>query len=143
MTKIELPGGTVNTLTYDGDGKCRRFEGSAGLRNLLWDGENLLVETDSGGSTVARSRRRQGARQRGRSSFPEPLPWTLPEFRDIRWSRDGHYLSFTTYEQDLSAVPVQVRESITVLDASTWRVVLHVADAANVFALSDASRRES
>ena len=32
----------------------RRIEDSAGLRNLLWDLENLLVETDSGNGTVAR-----------------------------------------------------------------------------------------
>ena len=32
----------------------RRIEDSAGLRNLLWDLENILVETDSGNGTVAR-----------------------------------------------------------------------------------------
>jgi len=53
-TLAQLPGGGRNTMTYDGDGKRRRTENSEGLRNILWDGENLLAETDSAGSTVAR-----------------------------------------------------------------------------------------
>ena len=44
----------VNTFTLDGEGKRRRLEDAAGLRNLLWDLENILVETDSGQATVAR-----------------------------------------------------------------------------------------
>ena len=51
---MELPGGVVNTFTLDGEGKRRRLEDSTGLRNLLWDLENILVETDSGQATVAR-----------------------------------------------------------------------------------------
>jgi len=41
-------------MSYDGDGRRRRTEDSAGLRNIVWDRENILAETDSGGSTVAR-----------------------------------------------------------------------------------------
>jgi len=46
--------GVVNTFTLDGEGKRRRLEDSAGLRNLLWDRENIVVETDSNQATVAR-----------------------------------------------------------------------------------------
>jgi RHS repeat-associated protein len=53
-TVVQLPGGTRNTMTYDGDGKRRRIQDSDGLRNTVWDGENILVETDSGNSTLAR-----------------------------------------------------------------------------------------
>jgi RHS repeat-associated protein len=53
VTKVELPGGTVNTMSYAGEGKRRRTEDSDGLRNIIWDGENLLAETDSGDTTVA------------------------------------------------------------------------------------------
>ena len=51
---MDLPAGVVNTFTLDGEGKRRRLEDSAGLRNLLWEGENILVETDSNQVTVAR-----------------------------------------------------------------------------------------
>ena len=54
ITLAQLPGGGRNTMTYDGDGKRRRTEDSDGLRNIVWDEENILVETDSGGSAVAR-----------------------------------------------------------------------------------------
>jgi len=52
-TRVALPGGTRNTVTYDGDSRRRRTEDSDGLRNTVWDGENILAETDSGGSTLA------------------------------------------------------------------------------------------
>lgn len=44
---VQLPGGGRNTLTYDGDGKRRRIEDSAGLRDLIWDGENVVREQDA------------------------------------------------------------------------------------------------
>jgi len=53
LTKVELPSAVVNTVTLDGDGKRRSIEDSDGLRNIIWDAENILAETDSGGSTVA------------------------------------------------------------------------------------------
>jgi len=53
MTKVEVAGGAVNTMSYDGDGRRRRTEDSDGLRNVIWDQENIALETDSGNSTVA------------------------------------------------------------------------------------------
>jgi YD repeat-containing protein len=53
MTKVELPSAVVNTITLDGDGKRRSIEDSGGLRNLIWDMENILVETDSNDATAA------------------------------------------------------------------------------------------
>jgi len=35
------PGLTGRTFTLDGEGKRRRLEDAAGLRNLLWDRENI------------------------------------------------------------------------------------------------------
>ncbi len=49
MTLAELSGGTLNTITYDGDGKRRQYEDSAGLRKFVWDRDNILLQTDSGG----------------------------------------------------------------------------------------------
>ncbi len=40
---VELSGGTLNTITYDGDGKRRQYEDSAGLRKFIWDRENILL----------------------------------------------------------------------------------------------------
>ncbi|MCJ7750210.1 MAG: hypothetical protein MUQ65_03805, partial [Armatimonadetes bacterium] len=51
MTGVELPDATLNTITYDGDGKRRQYEDSAGLRKFIWDGQNILLQTDSGGTT--------------------------------------------------------------------------------------------
>ena len=44
---VQLPGGGRNTLTCDGDGKRRRIEDSQGLRDLIWDGENVVREQDA------------------------------------------------------------------------------------------------
>ena len=49
MTLVELSDATRNTITYDGDGKRRQYEDSAGLRTFIWDGGNILLQTDSGG----------------------------------------------------------------------------------------------
>jgi hypothetical protein len=62
---------------------------------------------------------------------PTPLPWTSPEFRDIRWSRDGHYFSFTTYDDPAP--------SVTVLETTTWKEVLHIPNAMNAFVISPAN----
>jgi RHS repeat-associated protein len=48
---VELADATLNTITYDGEGKRREYEDSAGLRKFVWDGENILLQTDSGGTT--------------------------------------------------------------------------------------------
>jgi len=39
-------------MTYDGDGKRRSYEDSAALRKFIWDGENILWQTDSANSAV-------------------------------------------------------------------------------------------
>ena len=51
MTLAELSDATLNTITYDGDGKRRQYEDSAGLRKFIWDEENIFRQTDSGGTT--------------------------------------------------------------------------------------------
>ena len=51
VTGVALPGGGLNTITYDGDGKRRSYEDSVMLRNFLWDGENIARQTDVNGST--------------------------------------------------------------------------------------------
>ena len=53
QTKVELPTSVVNTITLDGDGKRRTIEDSAGLRKLIWDAENILLETDLNNATAA------------------------------------------------------------------------------------------
>ena len=52
MSTVELPDNTLNTMTYDGDGKRRSYEDSAALRKFIWDGENILWQTDSANSAV-------------------------------------------------------------------------------------------
>jgi len=53
-------------------------------------------------------------------------------FSDIRWSRDGRYLSFTWHQ------PPYGYDSVSVIDASTWREVLRVPNASNAFVVPDA-----
>ena len=47
MTQASLPSGIVDTFEYDGDGKRVQKVDSSGTSNFLWDGENILLETDS------------------------------------------------------------------------------------------------
>lgn len=47
-------------------------------------------------------------------------------FRDLRWSWDGRYLSFTKFEG-------WKPDGVTVLDSSTWREVVHIPDAQNAY----------
>jgi len=49
---IALPSGTLNTFAYDADLKRRQAEDSAGLAKFINDLENVLLETDSGGTTL-------------------------------------------------------------------------------------------
>ncbi len=53
MTVAQLPAGGRTTATYDGDGKRRSCNDSGGLKNILWDGETILFETDSADTTLA------------------------------------------------------------------------------------------
>src|SRR5262249_13324039 len=55
MTQVRLPGGARNTSTYNGDGQRVQREDSSGLANLVWDQENILLETTSGGLTQSQS----------------------------------------------------------------------------------------
>ena len=54
MTKAELPAGGLNTMSYYGDGKRRQYQDSATGRIFLWDGNNILRQTDEGGTTNRR-----------------------------------------------------------------------------------------
>ena len=51
MTRVLLPAGVRNTSAYNGDGQRVQREDTSGLAKLIWDGENILTETDSGGTT--------------------------------------------------------------------------------------------
>jgi RHS repeat-associated protein len=56
LTVVQLPAGTRTTATYDGDGRRRRYEDTTGalLRNFIWDGENILLQTNSDNATDRR-----------------------------------------------------------------------------------------
>lgn len=49
---IALPSGALNTFAYDADLKRRQAEDSAGLAKFINDLENVLLETDAGGTTL-------------------------------------------------------------------------------------------
>ena len=55
MTKALLPAGLRNTSMYNGEGQRVQREDSSGTAKFIWDEENILVETDSGGTTQAQS----------------------------------------------------------------------------------------
>ena len=48
---IALPSGTLNTFAYDADLKRRQAQDSSGLAKFINDLDNVLAETDSGGTT--------------------------------------------------------------------------------------------
>jgi len=50
---IALPNATLNTFVYDADLKRRQEEDSAGVAKFINDMENVLIETNSGGTTQA------------------------------------------------------------------------------------------
>ena len=43
---MALPSGTRNTFTYNGDGQRVQKQDSAGTTKHVWDGQNILLETD-------------------------------------------------------------------------------------------------
>ncbi len=53
MTGAALPAGGTVTLVYDATGLRRSREDASGLVRFVWDGQNVLQETDSGGTTQA------------------------------------------------------------------------------------------
>jgi RHS repeat-associated protein len=50
---VLLAGGARNTFAYDAAGHRVQREDSGGLSKLVWDGENVLRESDAGGTLVA------------------------------------------------------------------------------------------
>jgi hypothetical protein len=63
-----------------------------------------------------------------------PVEWTHPRFADLRWSRDGRYLSFTTCEDIYSASEASC--SVTVLDVAQLRPVLCLPNGSNAFVIT-------
>ena len=61
--------------------------------------------------------------------FPPPALWNSPQFWDVRWSRDGRYLSFTLYDAP--------GPSVIVMDAKTWKEVLRIPNAMDAFVLPE------
>jgi hypothetical protein len=57
---------------------------------------------------------------------PMPL-YTSPQIRDIRWSEDGHYLSFTLYDDPAP--------SVIVIETTTWKEAKRIPNAMNAFVL--------
>ena len=50
LTQVALPTAIVDTFTYNGDGQRVQKQDSAGTTNHVWDGQNILLETN--GSNV-------------------------------------------------------------------------------------------
>ena len=46
LTEVLLSSGTRNTFQYDADGKRVGRQDSTGSVKLIWDADNLLLETD-------------------------------------------------------------------------------------------------
>ena len=60
------------------------------------------------------------------------LSGTFPVFVNLRWSRDGHYLSFT------EAIQPQLDSTVRVFDTTTWTEVLSIPHAWNAFVVPGA-----
>ena len=50
LTHVSLPAGIVDTFTYNSDGHRVQKQDSTGTTNHIWDGENILLESDGSGS---------------------------------------------------------------------------------------------
>ena len=53
LAAVELPSSAVSTFTYRADGLQVQKEDSACTTKFVWDGRNVLLETDGDGDTVA------------------------------------------------------------------------------------------
>jgi RHS repeat-associated protein len=53
LAAVELPSSAISTFTYKSDGLRVQKEDSAGTTKFIWDGQNVLLETDGDGDTVA------------------------------------------------------------------------------------------
>jgi hypothetical protein len=62
------------------------------------------------------------------------LSATFPVFLDLRWSRDGRYLSFT------EAIQPQLDSTVKVFDTATWTQVLSIPHAWNAFVIPGAEQ---
>jgi hypothetical protein len=62
---------------------------------------------------------------------PSPLPWVTPLYRNVRWSGDGRYLSFTLYDDP--------SPTVILVDTATWKEVLRIPNAMNAFVLPSAA----
>ena len=47
LTRVALPTGIVDSFTYNGDGQRVQKQDSTGTTNHLWDGQNILLETNA------------------------------------------------------------------------------------------------
>jgi RHS repeat-associated protein len=47
LTKVALPSGIVDSFTYNGDGQRVQKQDSTGTTNHVWDGQNILLETNA------------------------------------------------------------------------------------------------
>ena len=47
LTQVALPSGIVDTFTYNGDGQRVQKQDSTGTTNHVWDGQNILLETNA------------------------------------------------------------------------------------------------
>jgi len=47
LTQVALPSGIVDSFTYNGDGQRVQKQDSTGTTNHLWDGKNILLETNA------------------------------------------------------------------------------------------------
>jgi len=54
LTVVQTPAGARVTMTYDGTHMRRRREEGDSTAKYLWDGTQILLETDAGDTTVAR-----------------------------------------------------------------------------------------
>ena len=46
LTQVALPSGVPNTFSYNGDGQRVQKQDSTGTTKHVWDGQNILLETD-------------------------------------------------------------------------------------------------
>jgi RHS repeat-associated protein len=53
LTKVQLPSGIVNTLTFNGDGQRVQIQDSTGTTKQVYDGQKVVLETDQTNSTTA------------------------------------------------------------------------------------------
>jgi RHS repeat-associated protein len=47
LTQVALPSGIVNSFSYNGDGQRVQKQDSSGTTNHVWDGHNILLETNA------------------------------------------------------------------------------------------------